>query len=182
MAISQRPLPIPSPTDVTSEQKVINGEIVRLTPQSQPETVALTLIGAKTQTHIGPLPSAEQFAKYEEAVPGVGNRIVQMAEIEQAHRQRQDILTTRADIGLQYLGLLSVVAISAGGLVGAVYLTLQGYGKYGLGIMGMSLIGILVMIIRALIAARKGRDDLGQVDTSLPASVKKKTQHDKKRR
>lgn len=36
--------------------------------------------------HMGPIPEAELLAKYEDVLPGLANRIVQMAEREQAHR------------------------------------------------------------------------------------------------
>lgn len=50
----------------------------------------LDAIGPRTilASYEGPLPPASQFATYEEAVPGAGERILQMAEKEQDLREQ----------------------------------------------------------------------------------------------
>lgn len=46
----------------------------------------------------GPLPTPEELFQYDRLIPGAADRIIAMAERDQASRMNQDDLITRADI------------------------------------------------------------------------------------
>lgn len=51
---------------------------------------------AVSMEHSGPLPDAVTYARYEATTPGAGERILAMAEREQAHRHKMEELVNRA--------------------------------------------------------------------------------------
>lgn len=61
----------------------------------------------------GPLPTPEMLAAYGEAIPGAAERILSMAEDEQAHRQAMD----RGRLALPKMGSVSTVKLSGGPLL-----------------------------------------------------------------
>ena len=85
----------------------------------------------------GPLPPAVEFARYEEVSPGAGDRILSMAEAEQAHRhgleKRQlkaadeDQRASRAQVKRgQLFGLIVSVSAIIGGTVIATISSVYG--------------------------------------------------------
>jgi uncharacterized membrane protein len=48
--------------------------------------------------HQGPLPAPQDLFAYDQYLPGTADRIIAMAEREQAHRMNQEDMQTRADI------------------------------------------------------------------------------------
>lgn len=77
----------------------------------------------QTSLHVGPLPSPEVLAQYEEVYPGIAERILQMAEREQSERHEQERMTISLErenqkslnsniIRGQILAFLSVIIIS----------------------------------------------------------------------
>jgi uncharacterized membrane protein len=46
----------------------------------------------------GPLPTPEELFQYNQLIPGAAERIIAMAEREQAHRMNLEDMATRADI------------------------------------------------------------------------------------
>jgi len=65
----------------------------------------------------GPLPSPGTLAEYEKVMPGLANRIVELAEKEQAHRHEMQRSTVVGGISIatrgQRYGLVSVLAVLA---------------------------------------------------------------------
>ena len=59
---------------------------------------------AQTVMITGPLPSADEFAKYEAAKPGTAERILVMAEQEAEHRRKMEKLTVETSIRLNASG------------------------------------------------------------------------------
>lgn len=45
---------------------------------------------AQQVTQSGPVPPAEEMARYEQVIPGSAERIIAMAELEQVHRHREE--------------------------------------------------------------------------------------------
>lgn len=68
----------------------------------------------KQQVRIGPLPSAQELADYDRAIPGLAERIVQMAEKEQEIRLKNTTLfyhTMR--LGTWFAFILPVIGLGA---------------------------------------------------------------------
>ena len=55
-------------------------------------------------SHSGPLPTPQDFAGYNQILPGAAERILRMAEIEQAHRHEQEERIVTAAIRAGYIG------------------------------------------------------------------------------
>ena len=62
---------------------------------------SVSIIVRQASTFQGPIPRPEHFARYDEVLPGAAERILVMAEKEQAHRHMHDDTSDR----LQVLGL-----------------------------------------------------------------------------
>lgn len=89
-----------------------------------PEGKLFQLI-AHAALHIGPLPPAEELAKYEKVLPGAADRIVAMAEREQQHRLERRDIQVRAESrdsgrGVIFAFLLGFAAI-VGGTLTAIF-------------------------------------------------------------
>lgn len=52
----------------------------------------------RVQIRSGPLPTPEELFSYQQLLPGAADRIIAMAEREQAHRMNSEDLQIRADI------------------------------------------------------------------------------------
>ena len=71
---------------------------------------------------IGPLPTADEFEKYENVLPGAASRILTMAENQSNHRQRQEAEEQKAYARDSLLGLVFAFIFAMGALAGAVFL------------------------------------------------------------
>jgi uncharacterized membrane protein len=73
-----------------------------------------------SKMHSGPLPPPEDLAGYEAAHPGAAERILAMAERNQAHRHKQENRMVIGEFGLRFMGqvgaLLTIAMLA--GLVG----------------------------------------------------------------
>jgi len=67
-------------------------------PQGRPTT---SIIATR---HIGPIPSADEFAGYEEALPGAADRILAMAEKGHAHVCEREIAMVKGPLKLDAQG------------------------------------------------------------------------------
>ncbi|MBI5524271.1 MAG: DUF2335 domain-containing protein [Desulfarculus sp.] len=86
---------------------------------------------ARAALHVGPLPPAEELSKYEQVLPGVADRIVAMAEKEQAHRHGMQDVRTKAAIrdsgrGVVFAFILCLAAIAGGSITAIVSAPLAG--------------------------------------------------------
>jgi uncharacterized membrane protein len=87
-------------------------------PGIPPQVVSMTL-AAFSASWSGPLPPAEQIRAYEEVLPGSANRILSMAEGQQAHRHELEKLTIKEATNRSWWGLrlgfvLAVMIIAVG--------------------------------------------------------------------
>lgn len=122
----------------------------------QPKPVqAKNLHAAETSVHMvsahkGPLPSSQEFAKYEETLPGAADTILRMAEAEQKHRhetesavieaEREDSRATHKENMLAYwLAFFVVMTFLAAGFS----LTAQGHDWVGGIMMGTGLVSVI---------------------------------------
>jgi uncharacterized membrane protein len=73
-------------------------------------------------TYVGPLPPANEFAKYESALPGAADRILLIAEKEMEHRHKNDDkiiedslkMSSRGQIFALIITVLSLIAVGIG--------------------------------------------------------------------
>lgn len=74
----------------------------------------------------GPLPQAQEFALYEEACPGAGNRILDYMEAEQANRHRLQDMEMRGALRSEMWGMVAAYSIMVILIGSALLLALQG--------------------------------------------------------
>jgi uncharacterized membrane protein len=65
-------------------------EVLKSLPSEKRVIVESTITTIERRIHKGPLPAPEDFAKYNNIVPGAGERILAMAERNQAHRHAME--------------------------------------------------------------------------------------------
>ena len=107
----------------------------------------------KKEVYSGPIPHPEHLKQYEELVPGAADRLISMAENENAHRQKEEDKIINAEIinknRGQIFGFILMLICLIGGFV------LIAIGKNGYGIAG--LIGAAATLALAYIYGKKGK-------------------------
>ncbi|MGE5596083.1 MAG: DUF2335 domain-containing protein [Hyphomicrobiales bacterium] len=90
------------------------------------EEARLVASHTRIQARSGPLPSPEDFERYEEILPAA-ERILRMAEEQSKHRQTLEQKVIDGDIAAQRLGLIvgGVVALSLGVVAAVVAIWAQ---------------------------------------------------------
>lgn len=102
-----------------------------------------TAIAVTRETFVGPLPPPALLGEYEEALPGLAERIVVMAENEGCHRRAiENRLMRLSEFGLASGFLLSLAAIG-----GAMGLAWAGKGLLGLAPLLVSVVGIVTVFV-----------------------------------
>lgn len=76
------------------------------------EVARMTIAAFSASSHSGPLPPAEQIRAYEDVLPGAADRILSMAERQQAHRQQLESLTVKEATNRSWWGLRLGFAVS----------------------------------------------------------------------
>lgn len=95
----------------------------------------------------GPLPPPSILAGYEQVLPGAAERIVSMAEKEQAHRHSFDNKCQKTDSRDSLLGILCAFLLGIAALVAGVILIMRVPNKIGAvtgSVLGISGIGSIV--------------------------------------
>lgn len=105
----------------------------------------------------GPLPPAEELAKYEEVCKGAADRIIKMAEGQSEHRKAieksvVDSANRRANRGLVFAFILALVV-----LVGGFALILNDYGAAGVGLIVGEAVALSSLFIYGKVDQRKER-------------------------
>lgn len=119
--------------------------------------VVLEIIQAQS-SHSGPLPSPRQLAEYEQAMPGLAERIVRLTEGEQEHRHH--VVNTALERGAdlrdrgQWMAMAALVVV----LLFCVFLALIGKPELAAGVsvaLVAAVVGIFVTGRRADIKERE---------------------------
>lgn len=115
--------------------------------QPQPGPGVATGLRAVQLEFSGPLPPAAELQKYEAVAPGVADRIIRMAEAEQAHRHRMDqkIFTHEARRSWGGLAMGGVIALSF--FAGSVYLVATGEAVAGTILGTVDLVALVTVFV-----------------------------------
>ena len=92
-----------------------------LRPADLPKARASITAVVETSLHQGPIPSARQFGEYDAILPGSADRILSMAEKEQAHRHQWERRHLIGDVATNFVQLLFGFLLSLAFIGGAVY-------------------------------------------------------------
>lgn len=111
------------------------------------------------QHHSGPLPSPETLARYDQLLPGTAQRIIAMAEREQAHAISQQQIALQSDVRARE----GALAILRRGQIFALIVALVGIAvAAGLALAGRETVAsviagsVLVALVTAFLGTRKG--------------------------
>lgn len=117
-------------------------------PESSTSRHSAELIAQQTtiEAHQGPLPTPDDLAQYDKVLPGLADRIVVMAEKEQAHRIDSEQKILRASIVSHHRGQLLATFLGLIGFVVAIAFGYWGFATAGAGLAGgviLSIVGVL---------------------------------------
>jgi len=107
----------------------------------------MALFMEQKRVHRGPLPPAEQLAQYEAVQAGFAERIMRMAEKEQAHRHEMTDVEVREPFRLARRGQAFAIGSMVLVLGFGVFLVLMGYAAAGAIIVGLDLVGLVALFI-----------------------------------
>lgn len=111
-------------------------------------------IAVHEERHSGPLPAPKTLAQYDHVVPGAAERIIQMAEREQAHRHQHDRdvlglrkaavehVKERETRGQRLAGWLSLAVLLVG-----TYLIWLGQYHVGAGLIASTMVAIAAVFV-----------------------------------
>ncbi|MDQ6957470.1 MAG: DUF2335 domain-containing protein [Mariprofundaceae bacterium] len=100
--------------------------------------------------HSGPLPAPNDFAAYNEVIPGAAERILRLAEIESEHRRNQEKKAMERMHRETLLGQIFALTIGLSGILASVYLAVIDQVAASLMLGG----GTLVALVTAFIKGR----------------------------
>src|SRR5437879_5097709 len=120
----------------------------------------------------GPLPPPEILEKYNQAMPGLAERIISMAEQQARHRQELEKTVIKSNAFVQKVGpfLGFIVAMTA--VAGGTLLVLKGKDAYGLAAIIGALASLAGVFIYGKKKQRKELDDKAQ-DLAQPKQLVK---------
>ncbi len=101
----------------------------------------------RTEIFSGPLPSPDNFQKYNEILPGAAERILKMAEQQGSHRRELEKAAITHDIKQSKRGSIFAFSLGVLAIVAGFILLLLGKDIYGLGAMISGIAPILIAFI-----------------------------------
>ena len=112
---------------------------------------------AKGQMFMGPLPPPESLRHYNDILPGAAERILTMAEQQAAHRQTLEAMAVRTEARNSTLGVVFALLIGLGSMAVAGYAISQGKEISGTILGGTGLASLVGTFIYGTSQRRKER-------------------------
>ncbi|MDX1992813.1 MAG: DUF2335 domain-containing protein [bacterium] len=131
-------------------------EALKELPENKREVAERAFIEFMEITHemySGPLPPPRLFSEYEKVLPGSANRILQMAENQQLHRQKLETTVIESDKFRELIGLGAGFIMALTALVGGIHLLNTGRDVTGF----LVLTGEVVTLAGVYFSARNQR-------------------------
>ena len=87
--------------------------IIRDLPEGKQDQIkrSVSIIARQASMFQGPIPPPEYFAQYDKVLPGTAERIVVMAEKEQAHRHERDDILDYLQVRGLWLGTFIIILL-----------------------------------------------------------------------
>lgn len=180
MASDRPKKPSPEPHVVESTESATPPGIVEIESEvsealskagvRDPEKVRALVVGIVQRhvSHSGPLPSAEQFQGYEQACLGSANRILVMAEKEQAHRHSWEDSQLAFEHGYAKTGLWMGLAVALVLVGGAVVTALTGHSDVAIALVAASAIGMVAKFVESRLSNAALQPPQRQAPSSPP--------------
>lgn len=159
--------------DTPSESEIVQEIIPMLRPDMKERGVEIITTFVRKH-HSGPLPAPDDFEHYDRVVPGAAERILAMAETQQAHRHKQEgraiLLAYAVRLTGQFGAMVALLAL-LGTVAFCAYMK-QEISAAIIGAVGTIVIGFL----------RYSSQTAGKPAADKPSPAKKKPPASKKRR
>jgi uncharacterized membrane protein len=120
----------------------------------------------------GPLPPPEILEKYNQALPGLAERIISMAEKQANHRQGIERTVIESNAFVQKVGPFLGFIIAMTAVVGGIFLILKGKDGYGLAAIITALASLAGVFIYGKKQQRKELDEKAE-DLAQPKQLVK---------
>jgi uncharacterized membrane protein len=149
-------LPVPDEPEPNSIEIVpdeIAEEVLGSFPEEEQETArrVLDIIAVRMRSEFsGPIPPPHLLKGYEDASKGSASRIIAMAESEQQHRHRREIMSTQASIANERWGLALGFILALTLILGGIGLLIIGRDIAGLVLIGGTAGTIAVTYLRSI--------------------------------
>ena len=112
-----------------------------------------------TYTHSGPLPSPDDFKRYDAVVPGAADRIIKMAESQQTHRMTVEMHAVVEQLKQSGRGQMFALLIALVMIAASTWMVVTGHDVAG-GCLGGT---TLVALVTVFVTGRAGQaEDLAQ--------------------
>ena len=105
----------------------------------------------------GPIPDAEQLAKYDTVLPGAADRIISMAERQSVHRQAIEKIVVMSNARNSTLGVVAAFILGVLTIVGGVFLAYNGSELTGTILGSTGLVGLATVFIYGTRSSRRER-------------------------
>jgi uncharacterized membrane protein len=113
----------------------------------------------------GPIPAPDDFARFEDILPGSADRIMTLTERQTDHRMRLESSVVASQQAQSARGQWFAFLIGLYGITAGAYVALQGHDWVGGGIAGTTVISLVYTFVTGKRAQRK---DLSEKARSLP--------------
>lgn len=127
-------------------QGIVENDVKRIA-----EETAVTVI----QHHSGPLPPPEVLIQYNDADPNAANRVITMAEEQQAHRFKMETLALKTQGRQGYIGQVFGFIIGLAVIGTGAFLMHSGKEGYGISSVFMGLAALLTAYYRGTSIQKK---------------------------
>lgn len=100
-----------------------------------------------TYTHSGPLPSPDDFKRYDAVVPGAADRIVKMAENQQAHRMTIEMHAVIEQLKQSGRGQMFGLVIALVMIAASTWMVVTGHDVAGGCLGGTTLVALVTVFV-----------------------------------
>jgi uncharacterized membrane protein len=111
----------------------------------------------KAELYAGPLPHPDILEKFEKVVPGSADRIIKQAERQTEHRISIESKVIQSDITNSRIGLIFGFILGLVGVLGGIYLTINGFSVFGPLLSGGTLVALVSVFIYGTATRRTER-------------------------
>ena len=118
----------------------------------------------------GPLPPAQELARYDAVVPGAADRIIKMAEKQMEHRHAMEQKIVEGSIASVAQGRTAALIVSAMFIAGSCYLGYLGHPTYAISGMGGSLAALAGIYIWGNKTRQQEREHKKEIQTKADNS------------
>lgn len=121
------------------------------------------------QFRSAPLPTPEEFARYEQVLPGSADRLIRQVELQSEHRRALETSVTNSNIANERRGMTIGAVLAAMFIIGGFAAVMTGHEVAGYAAIGWAAAQISGTYIVALLGKRKQLPPKPEPNQQAPA-------------